>query len=178
MSPRILRPLIITGLVLLIPAIGVQTVEGWNWTGVDFLLAGIVIGTTALMIETAFAHARGSPHYKIAALIGGLAAFFLLWGNGAVGIIGEGDNLPRRLYVITPLIGFLGALLTWFKATGLANVCFTMAATVMVPPIFGLAIGASEMQETPGTAGIFALTICFAAVFFVCGLLFRRAGKQ
>ncbi len=51
MSKNILRIAIIVVIILLIPLLGNSFVDGWNWSGGDFVFAFIVLFCTGLAID-------------------------------------------------------------------------------------------------------------------------------
>jgi hypothetical protein len=82
----IIRPLIITLVLLLIPVTGMQITSEWNWTSLDFIFAGVLIFIAGLAIELTLKKITTTSH-KVAAIIAILIVFALIWIQGAVGII-------------------------------------------------------------------------------------------
>ena len=74
--------------ILMIPFVGMQTSNDWNWSLFDFIVMG------ALIFGTGFAYVlitrKGGPMaYRFAVGMALAAAFLLVWLNLAVGIIGS-----------------------------------------------------------------------------------------
>lgn len=77
---------IVAGL-LLIPLIGMQFSSDIDWSGFDFLIMGILLLGTGLLIDLAL---RKIPDTKNRIIVSGiiLAVFLLVWAELAVGIFG------------------------------------------------------------------------------------------
>lgn len=77
---------IVAGL-LLIPLIGMQFSSDIDWSGFDFLIMGILLLGTGLLIDLAL---RKIPDTKNRIIVSGiiLAVFLLIWAELAVGIFG------------------------------------------------------------------------------------------
>ncbi|MCG9970769.1 hypothetical protein [Christiangramia crocea] len=86
-TKRILIIVLIVGALLLIPFIGMQFSEDVDWSGFDFLIMGILLLGTGLLIDLAL---RKIPDTKNRIIVSGiiLAVFFLIWAELAVGIFG------------------------------------------------------------------------------------------
>lgn len=75
---NIIRIAIITGLILLVPL-----VLQFPWTGSDFIVAGIILFITGLMLDLAI---RKGGKYRIPAAFGIIFLFLWLWVELAVGL--------------------------------------------------------------------------------------------
>ncbi len=85
-TKSILRVLLITMVVLLVPFIGMQFSDEMQWDLGDFLIIGaLTLGITAAY-ELAAARMK-SPTNKILVALGFAALFVLIWAQLAVGII-------------------------------------------------------------------------------------------
>jgi hypothetical protein len=90
MLPKPKTLLIIFSIVcclLLIPFIAMQFTNEVNWSFFDFVVAGILLLTTALVIEFSFRKITNTKHRIIIAIIIFLS-LFLIWAELAVGIFG------------------------------------------------------------------------------------------
>ena len=74
--------------LLLIPFIGTQVSQDVDWSGFDFLIMGILLLGTGLLIDLVL---RKFPSTKNRIIFCGivLAVFFLIWAELAVGIFGS-----------------------------------------------------------------------------------------
>ncbi|MEG9328050.1 hypothetical protein SAMN04488034_10562 [Salinimicrobium catena] len=87
-NSRILIILTVVAGLLLIPLIAMQFSEEVMWTVSDFVIMGILLLATGLLIELAF---RKVSNPKNRVIVWGviLIAFFLIWAELAVGIFGS-----------------------------------------------------------------------------------------
>ena len=72
-----------TGLLLLVPLIGMQVSDEWNWSLVDFVIIGVLVFGMASLFVLA---ARRWPKYRIIIGIAMLLATLFIWAELAVGI--------------------------------------------------------------------------------------------
>lgn len=84
-SKNIIRPIVGTALVLLIPLIAMQFNNGVNWTSSDFVIAGIVLLVTGLIYELIVGKIKNVNH-RLAAAALLVLAFLYVWAELAVGI--------------------------------------------------------------------------------------------
>jgi hypothetical protein len=171
-SKSIIRPALITAGILLIPVWGNLYVDGWNWSDFDFVFAGIVLFGLSFLFELARKKAGNSTAYKMGAGLALLTIFFLLWINGAVGIIGDGDNVSV-IYMLVPLTLIVGSAIARFKSRGLSLVLFAAAFVQFMIPIvayFGI-----TSDFAPGVAKVFMLNSIFVLGFLASGFFFRQA---
>jgi hypothetical protein len=84
-STAVIRPLIATALILLIPLIAMQFESGVNWSPFDFLVAGILLFGTGLAYEVVIRKVK-SRTYRIGICIAIALAFLAIWAQLAVGI--------------------------------------------------------------------------------------------
>ena len=79
--------------LLLLPAIAMQVdAPGVLWTASDFVFAAVLLGFLGGVVELAVRLARGGQE-RAGYLIAGFTAFFTMWSNAAVGIIGDDDRV-------------------------------------------------------------------------------------
>jgi hypothetical protein len=161
--------------LLLIPFVGSRTVEGWNWTWSDFVMAWVVFTFTTFFYRLLATRKAANFAYKAGAALAVLTGFLIIWITMAVQIIGD-DNPGNLLYLLTILGGFVGVGLARFQPAGLARVAFVMAAAVLVIPAVSVALWPADFN--PGYPRVQILTGCFTAMFAASGLLFRRAAGQ
>ena len=84
---RLIAILLTAGIILLIPFIAMQFTNEVNWTIFDFIVAGILLFGTGLMLEIGLRIVKKFT-YRIAVCATILLAFFVVWAELAVGIIG------------------------------------------------------------------------------------------
>lgn len=76
----------VTLLVLMIPLITMWPLDEFDWGFADFVIAGAMIFGTGLLLD--YVARKMDKKYRLLAVIGIILAFFLLWAELAVGIIG------------------------------------------------------------------------------------------
>jgi hypothetical protein len=115
--------------------------------------------------------ARNAYRLGLAVALG--AALFLVWGVGALGIIGAGGR-PDLMYLGALAVGVVGALLARFRSSGMA---WALAATaIALVVVAGIALIAGLHHE-PGASAVEILGISgmYAALFGLSAWLFRRS---
>lgn len=83
MHTYLVRPAVVTALILLIPLIAMQFTEEVKWTVSDFVVMGILLLITGTAIEVA---AKRAGKYRVIAIAGIVFAFLWLWAELAVGV--------------------------------------------------------------------------------------------
>ena len=98
---------------------------------------------------------------------------FLLFGIGALGIIGAGGRADL-MYLAAVAIGLVGALVARFRASGMA---LALGATALATLVVGLIAIASGMSAREGASAIeiLGLSAMYAVMFGTSALLFRSA---
>lgn len=84
---RLFGILFTVGLLLLIPLIAMQFTAEVNWTTFDFVVAGVLLLSTGLIIELVMRKVK-TRNYRLGLLAIILIALFLIWAELAVGIFG------------------------------------------------------------------------------------------
>ena len=81
----IIRVAVGTGLLLLVPLVAMQFTNEVNWTGEDFIAAGILLAVVGLLGELIW-HKVENNDRRLAAIIALGILFLYLWAELAVGI--------------------------------------------------------------------------------------------
>lgn len=76
-----------TTLLLLIPLVAMQFTTEVNWTGSDFVIAGVLLYGTGLLCELVLRKVN-TPVMRIVICCCVLAALILVWAELAVGVFG------------------------------------------------------------------------------------------
>jgi hypothetical protein len=82
---RVLRVLLLTAAILLVPAVAMRFTREVDWGPLDFVVAAALLGGTGLVYELALRRIRNRRHR----IVGGLllaAALLLAWAELAVGV--------------------------------------------------------------------------------------------
>ena len=164
------RVLLITGALLLVPFLAMQFGNQVQWTGSDFVVAGVLIATTGFAYEVLARKARDSA-YRFGAGIAVVSALMLVWVNLAVGIIGNEDNPANLMYLAVLAVGVIGAVVSRLKARGMARTLFAMAVVQVI--IAAIALLTNHQQSDPHlTYEIVGVTAMFVVLFVTSGALF------
>lgn len=169
-------PAVVTGVLLLIPLIAMQFTDEVVWTAGDFIFAGLFLFGTGLtyMLTT---RKSGSTAYRLAVGFSLFSGLFLIWTNGAVGIIGSEDNLINTFYYGVALVGIAGALLTRFKPDGMILTMFAMATGQALVAVTAL-VGGYYQSPPSSVIEIVGVNGFFITLFIVSALLFRQVAQQ
>jgi hypothetical protein len=175
LSKSILRVVLATALVLLILLMVMQFNKAMVWSVADFVIAG------ALLFSAGFAYvlvARmgSNGSYRLGAAVAVVAGLLLIWGNLAVGFIGNENNPANLLFGAVPVVAFGGALVARFRPLGMARALFAAALTQFAVPLVAAAIWRPEANL--GMLYVLALNTIFAGIWATSGWLFRRAGRS
>ena len=87
-SKQLLRVVLVTAAILLIPFVAMQFTGEVNWTASDFVIMGVLLFGTGLLFQFAANKIRSTKSRLLA--IGAIAfAFLFVWAELAVGIVGS-----------------------------------------------------------------------------------------
>ena len=166
----------VVAFILLIPLVAMQFTEEVNWDLFDFAFMGALLFGTGLAYELV-ARKGGTFAYRIAVGVALVAAFLLVWVNGAVGIIGNEGNPANLMYFGVLAIGIIGAFIARLEPRGMARALSAVALAQMLVPVIALIIWNPQATSwgAAGVLGVFGLNAFFAMLFVGSALLFRRA---
>jgi len=170
-----------TGLLLLIPLIAMQFSDEIVWTLSDFIFAGTLIfatGFTYILVTRVLAPRMGDNIvYRVAVGFALFTGLFLIWVNGAVGIIGSEDNPVNALYFGVIAVGIIGAFIARFRPQGMVFTMFAMAIAQAL--IAAIAIIGGFYQSPPSTLfHIIGVNGFFIMLFVIAALLFRHTAQE
>jgi hypothetical protein len=172
LNKSILRLLLAIALLLLIPLVAMQFNTGVNWSVSDFVIAGILLLGTGLAYLLVASKARNGA-YKLAVGVAVAASLMLVWGNLAVGFIGNEENPANLLYGGVLAVGFIGAVVAQLRPLGMARAMSAAALTQFAVPFVAMAIWRPELNK--GVVLVLVLNTIFAGLWVASALLFRRA---
>ncbi|MEQ9103422.1 MAG: hypothetical protein RIE53_01855 [Rhodothermales bacterium] len=161
--------------LLLLPLIAMQFTEEVNWTASDFMVMGAMLLGAGGAFELAL-RTSGQTMYRIAAVGAVGSGFFMIWVNGAVGIVGNEDNLLNVAYFGVLALGFLGATACRLKPRGMARTGFTMAGATALIGAVALVVERSAPGYSP--VEIIAVNAMFVVLFTGVALLFNHAADD
>jgi hypothetical protein len=174
LTKSLTRLALATAGLLLIPLVAMQFTKEVVWTLSDFVIAGVLLfgaGLTYLLVSRLGTNGA----YRLGAGVAAAAGLLLVWGNLAVGFIGNEDNPANLLYGAVLAVAAVGAVVARFRAAGMARAMFGAALTQVAVPLVAAAIWRPEVNQ--GMLYVLALNTIFAGIWAVAGWLFRRAGR-
>lgn len=159
----------IAAFLLLLPLVAMQFTAEVTWTGSDFALWGVMLGSACGTCELAARMTRNTA-YRAAVAVAVVAAFLLVWINLAVGIIGAESNSANLMFAGVIAVGIVGSAIARFRPAG-------MARAMLASAIVQAAIAAIVLVRglTGDLGAIFALTGFFTALWIGSAWLFRKA---
>jgi hypothetical protein len=104
-----------------------------------------------------------------------VAAFILVWVNGAVGIIGSEDNDANLMYGGVLAVGTIGAIIARFRPRGMARALFAAAFTQALIAVIALIAGLGA--PVTGPREIVGVNAFFVVLFVGSALLFQKAAR-
>ncbi|MCF7687159.1 MAG: hypothetical protein K9M98_10500 [Cephaloticoccus sp.] len=170
-NKSIIRIVVGTALILLVPLVAMQFTDEVVWTPADFVTAGILLAGSGFAFALAAKNANRLAH-KAAVGLAVAGALLLVWVNLAVGVIGTEHNPANMIYVGVLAVGLTGALIARFQPPGMARTLYATALAQALVLAIALFYWPREVTWTVGGANVF-----FIVLFVSSGLLFRRAGQ-
>ena len=164
----LIRILLMTALILLLPLIAMRFTDEVVWNLADFAVAGVLLIGAGLTFEL-IARNAGSFAYRVAVGIAIAAALLLIWINLAVGIIGNEGNPANLMYLGVLAVGIVGAVVARFQPHGMARALFAMALAQVLIAVIAVITGLGQT---------FVMTGFFVALWLTSAWLFRRSGKE
>lgn len=121
------------------------------------------------MTSTSTTGPTPTTRYVLALCVSIGTVLSLLLGIGALGIVGDGDR--DWLYLAAPAVGLLVAVLTRFRAGGMAVALGAAAGTTVVAGAAAVVLVATD-HATASIADVVLLTAMYAGLFAVAAWLF------
>ncbi len=152
--------------LLVIPALAMQITREVNWTAGDFVFAAILLGFIGTVVELAARFARpGAP--RTGYILAGFVAFFTVWSNAAVGIIGDEDSVNIYFFVMV-VAALLAAIIARFRPAIMRWIAVLLA-------IGQYAVGIAAIKMMPGHAIEWGFLTVFALLWLTAAWCFHRA---
>ena len=175
-NKNIIRPLLITLLILAVPFLAGLFTDQVAWDLGDFVVAGLLLFGAGLAIEIT-ASRGGAIAYRAAIMMAIATTLLLVWMNLAVGIIGNENQPINLLYFGLVAIGLVSAFLVWFRPQKMSYIMFILAVGQMLVPLIALIFLPQVSWGEAGVVRIFVLNAFFATSFALSGFLFRQTRK-
>jgi hypothetical protein len=113
----------------------------------------------------------GRTAYRAAAAVALFTALFLVWGNLALGVIGDEDNNANLMYVGVLVVGVIGAIIARFHADGMARAMFATAFAQASVGVVALIAGWGSAWD------VVMLTTFFSGLWLLSSWLFAKAAR-
>ena len=175
-SKSILRVVLVTAFILLVPLLAMQVGDEVNWGLGDFVIAGALLMATGLAFELVASNAPNIA-YRAAVGLALAGALLLVWMSLAVGIIGVDGDPADLLYGGVIAVGVVGAFMAHFQPRGMARALLAAAAVQTLVAIIALLLGRHQ-AEASSLAEILTINGVFVALFVGSAGLFLRAAES
>lgn len=172
----IAAPALLTGILLLLPLMGMQFSVEVKWTLLDFIIAGMLLFGTGFTYKLITKSSSGIL-YRIAVGFALFSGLFLIWVNLAVRLIGSENSSANLMYYGVIAIGIIGAIIGRFKAKKMKQTLFAMAGTQALIAIVALFNGMHQIPKSSVTE-VLGVNGLFITLFGIAALLFRYADQQ
>jgi hypothetical protein len=164
-NKNMIRIVLATAFILLVPLVAMQFTDEVVWDVADFVVAAVLLLGAGLTYEMV-ARKAGHTAYRAAVGVAVATALLLAWMNLAVGIIGNEENPANLMYLAVLAVGVIGAFIARFEPDGMVRALVATALTQMLVAVITLVAG---LGFTLMLNGLFAL------LWVVSAALFRRA---
>jgi hypothetical protein len=145
------------------------------WDIFDFALAGALVGgvgvTYALLTRKA-----DNTAYRFAIGVAIAAAFFLVWVNAAVGVIGTAQDDANLMFGGVLAVVVMGAIIARLRPYGMARALFATALTQALVAVIAVIAGLGSTGPI-WPWDVLALNGFFAALWLLSAWLFRHAAR-
>lgn len=161
--------------LLAVPLVAMQFTREVQWTLLDFVVMGTLIGAVGLCFE--FVASRSASFaYRAGGGLALLATFFLVWVNLAVGVIGSEDNAANLLFALVIATAIGGSIVAHFRAPGMAKAMLATAAVQVA--VAGVALAGNMGADGPiWPRDLLGVTAILTTLWLAAALLFHRARK-
>ena len=149
--------------LLALPGIGMLLTDEVDWTFGDFVFAAGLLLVSGLAMELALRSARSWPRL-IGLAVATFTAFFTVWANLAVGILGDEGNPVNQLFFAALFAGLLGAAILRFRSRPTARIAAALAVSQFAIGIYAAAEATRPYVEW----GVLALLAVLWSVAALC----------
>jgi len=156
--------------LLLLPWVAMRFTDEVDWTAMDFAIFGTMLLLACGTYELA-ARTTGNLAYRAGAALAVVGAFFLVWVNLAVGIIGSEANPANLMFAGVLAVGIGGVAVARGRPRGMACALRLTALAQASVGVLAIAGGAGDVLR------LVALTGFFVALWLGSAALFRMAAR-
>jgi uncharacterized membrane protein len=151
--------------LFLLPLVAMQFTAEVDWTAFDFVFWGVLL-LIAGGIDELGTRVSSNRWYRAGFGVAVLTGFLVVWVNAAVGMIGD-DNPYNLLFLGAMGVGAVVALVSWFKAPGMAYALYATATAHGLVSLVALVAG-WDMRGA-------VLSLFFVLPWLLSAGLFRKA---
>ena len=146
------------------------------WDVLDFAVLG---GLLAAVAGTFWLARRMTDNvaYRAGVGIALLAAFLLVFVNGAVGIIGSSNNDANLMYFGVLAVGIIAAIFAGFQPVGMVRAMMATAIAQVAVAIIAVTAGLGTSGPA-WPADVLVLTAFFTALWLLSAWFFRTAAPM
>ncbi len=166
---RIMLTCFIPVLILIIPYFAMHTGNAVKWSGMDFLVAGVLLGASTLSFFI-LVNKRRSIFYVMGLIISLFCALLVIWANLAVGLLGTPDNPVNFIFYLLLLGGVIIGLAGKFSSRALTNGMRLMSV--------GFVIFAGILMYLSVGYVVSIFCTCIAAGFAISAMLIAHSEKE
>jgi hypothetical protein len=143
---------------------------GFDWTGADFVVMGIMLFIACGLVEVGMRLARNNFAYFAGTVFAVGTGFVTVWVNLAVGMILSEHNMENHVFLGVLAVALVGAFAARFVAPGMAK---AMIAAAAAQALIGIVVGVAGMEE-PYAALLIA---GFAVPWLLAAACFQAASR-
>jgi len=175
-NKSIISIMLVPTLILLIPLLAMQVTEEVAWDLADFTVAWSLMAGVGLIYRLAVKRTEDFV-YRSAVGVALATAFFLIWVNLSVGIIGPEGHPANLMYVGVLAVGIIGAARVRLQPIGMARALFATALAQALVAAIALIAGAEWVSENSASQ-ILGINTVFVLLFLFSARLFRKAALK
>ena len=156
--------------LLSLPLVAMQFTDDVDWTGLDFLVMGVLLFACCAAFHLGTRRARNFAHLAGVAVAVG-ASFLLVWINLAVGIIGGEDAPANLMYFGVVAVAIVASLIAGSDPRGLARAMCAAAIAEALVAIAVVVMGFGDWRSI-------ALSVSFVVPWLAAAALFTYSARQ
>jgi len=162
--------------LLVLPWLAMQVTDQVVWDIVDFAILGGLLAIVGITCEMA-ARKTASVAYRWAVGVALAAAFMLIGGTLAVGVIGTENNAANLMFGGVLAVAIIGAFVVRFRPRGLARIMAMTAGAQVLVALIALA-GRLGAAGPIWPLDILGATGGLVGFWLVSAWLFRRSARE
>ena len=117
---------------------------------------------------------QSRTYYWLGLALAGFTALFLVFGVGALGIVGDGGP-PDLLYLAAVPVAVVGAAIARLRAPGMV---WALTAAAWVPVVAAAVVLLAGLLDGGSLLDLFGLTAMYGVLFGAAAWLFHLAGQE